>query len=382
MLRLKVLIKFVLFFMMTCSGLYSKQTTLSDFLDELSYKVVPAIQDRLNHNYYQPNQVEIDEIIRQLEKHHFDDIVAYGALDVESETASREQKVERFKRLRTILTTLTDEVRPILAENIDEVSKAGKVLGRIDGVLRNKFDYKGKNLCFLGEALSNSCLYANCNALSLIYYSVLKDMFNQPVVIVIRSEHMHIRWKFKNKYINWETTNGKVLSDNFYKEFLGSDYSLEIGNYDEVLATTYYNRGHDKEALGNAKGALQDYNTAIELNPKEAYAYNNRGCVKDKLRDIKGALQDYNTAIELNPKEAYAYNNRGYIKDKLGDIKGALQDYNTAIELNHKYVTAYYNRGLAKKKLGDKQGALKDFHMVETLGNQNVYGEIEELKGK
>ena len=67
------------------------------------------------------------------------------------------------------------------------------------------------------------------------------------------------------------------------------------------------------------KGAIEDFNKAIEINPQYAEAFNNRGIVKYNLGDKQGAIKDYNKAIEINPQYADAFNNRGQCKDNLGD---------------------------------------------------------------
>ncbi|TAE49148.1 MAG: tetratricopeptide repeat protein [Cytophagales bacterium] len=72
-----------------------------------------------------------------------------------------------------------------------------------------------------------------------------------------------------------------------------------------------------------------------------------------QLSTEKEAMQYYNKAIELNPKDANTYVNRGNFKSDLGDSQGAMQDFNKAIELNPKNAGAYYNRGLLKYRLED-----------------------------
>jgi Flp pilus assembly protein TadD len=130
------------------------------------------------------------------------------------------------------------------------------------------------------------------------------------------------------------------------------------------LAIAYNYRGILKgEKIGDSQGALADYNRAIQLNPNDAKAYNNRGILKaNKLGDIQGALAEYNRAIQLNPSEAIAYSNRGLLKaEKLGDIQGALADYDRAIQFNPSDTIAYYNRcSLKGRELGNIQGALAD----------------------
>ena len=55
--------------------------------------------------------------------------------------------------------------------------------------------------------------------------------------------------------------------------------------------------------------------------------------IKDKIEDFKGALEDYNIAIELKPNYSDAYHNRGIVKLELGDKNGACLDWSKAGEL-------------------------------------------------
>ena len=40
---------------------------------------------------------------------------------------------------------------------------------------------------------------------------------------------------------------------------------------------------------------------------------------------MQGAIQDYNKAIELDPKYAEAFFNRAFAKGNLGDLRGAIR---------------------------------------------------------
>jgi tetratricopeptide (TPR) repeat protein len=56
-------------------------------------------------------------------------------------------------------------------------------------------------------------------------------------------------------------------------------------------AEEYFDRGKAKYDLGDYRGAIQDYNKVMELNPNYAFAYLNRGVAKYALGDYKGAIQ-------------------------------------------------------------------------------------------
>jgi tetratricopeptide (TPR) repeat protein len=113
--------------------------------------------------------------------------------------------------------------------------------------------------------------------------------------------------------------------------------------------------------------ALEDYDKAIELNPKDALSYELRASYKHSyniivismensksefIRDCSGALADYNKAIELNPDDASIYNSRGNLKHfykSCQDLPGALADYNKAIELDPENKVAHKYRNLLKE---------------------------------
>ena len=100
-------------------------------------------------------------------------------------------------------------------------------------------------------------------------------------------------------------------------------------------------------------------------------------CKERDKGDKKGALEDYNKAIEINPKLAKAFYNRGSVKYNLGDKQGAIQDFNKAIEINPKFAEAFNNRGNAKYDIGDKEGACLDWSKAGELGYENAYEMIK-----
>ena len=145
------------------------------------------------------------------------------------------------------------------------------------------------------------------------------------------------------------------------------DYKGAIAGYDSAIrlkpdyAGAYYNRGIAKDNLGQHFAAIADYDSAIRLKPDSANAYYNRGIAKDNLGQHFAAIADYDIAIRLKPDSAEAYNNRGIAKRKLGQHFAAIADYDIAIRLNPDSAEAYNNRGFAKDDLGQHFAAIADF---------------------
>ena len=133
---------------------------------------------------------------------------------------------------------------------------------------------------------------------------------------------------------------------------------------------TLYQEGVNKYDTGNYEGAVEDFNQAIELDPKNALAYNKRGDAYYRLGDYEQAQADSSQAILLNPEDANAYFDRGFAFSELGKYKEAIADYTQAIKLNSQDAYAYYGRGLARTQLKDNKGAIGDFSKAIALKPQ------------
>ena len=145
------------------------------------------------------------------------------------------------------------------------------------------------------------------------------------------------------------------------------DYKGAIADFDSAIrlnpddAAAYLNRGSAKGQLGQRFAAIADYDSTIRLNPDYANAYYNRGLAKYNLGQHFAAIADFDSAIRLNPDDAAAYLNRGSAKGQLGQHFAAIADFDSAIRLNPDYAKAYLNRGLAKGQLGQHFAAIADY---------------------
>ena len=154
------------------------------------------------------------------------------------------------------------------------------------------------------------------------------------------------------------------------------DYRGAIAEYNKALESdannfeAYYRRGEAYYWLNDFQAAIADFDRVLRLNSNNAVVYFYRGYARGELKDYQAAISDYNQAIRLNPNLAEAYNNRGEARRNQGDYQAAISDYNEAIRLNPNYAYAYYNRGLAHRQLGDKQRAIADFQKAAELYRQ------------
>ena len=138
-------------------------------------------------------------------------------------------------------------------------------------------------------------------------------------------------------------------------------------------ADNYLKLGAQKFYQQDYRGALADYNRAIQLDSNFVEAYNYRGNLKqNKLKDYQGALADFNRAIQLAPSYALLHKNRGVLKfQKLQDYQGALADLDRAIQLAPNYAEAYGQRGgLKHEVLDDPLGGIADTQKAARLFKQ------------
>ena len=152
----------------------------------------------------------------------------------------------------------------------------------------------------------------NCLALTSLY-TVLGLRNSLDLAVLYSTEHILCELTIDSKHYPIETT-GK---DGF--NFANIDYSR--AGLNALVATAFISRGVAKSKLGLKKEAIEDYNRAIELEPKYADAFNNRGAAKSKLGLEEEAIEDYNRAIELYPNFQLARSNREIALEKYNSMK-------------------------------------------------------------
>jgi tetratricopeptide (TPR) repeat protein len=139
----------------------------------------------------------------------------------------------------------------------------------------------------------------------------------------------------------------------------------------EKFPSTKYalnNRGVALLAVGDTKGAIRDFERAIEIDPEYSKPFENRGGARLSQGDYPGAIEDFTQAIRLTPEgAATAFYNRGLAHDYLGNPVLAIEDYDEAIRLDPDLATAYYSRGSARGNIGDLAGAVDDFGRAAQL---------------
>lgn len=119
-------------------------------------------------------------------------------------------------------------------------------------------------------------------------------------------------------------------------------------------------RGSDLTLAGNIESAIEDFDAAIALVPKEALPRYNRGTAQLLGGNVKGAIEDFTLAIELDPEFVPAYVRRGEALHDLEDLDASLIDFDTALRLSPDDPDTLAQRATVRADRSDFDGAVHD----------------------
>jgi tetratricopeptide (TPR) repeat protein len=153
------------------------------------------------------------------------------------------------------------------------------------------------------------------------------------------------------------------------------DRLTETISADSTMLYPYLERALQRYESGYFKGAVEDYDKALEIEQKDEEIWLGRGLAREKLKDFEGAFSDYTKAIGLKEDFFKAWINRGNVLFKLERFSDAVEDFNVALIYQEDYAPAFYNRAMAKMKLKNKEGACADLKRAEELG-MKVQGKV------
>jgi len=117
------------------------------------------------------------------------------------------------------------------------------------------------------------------------------------------------------------------------------------------------------------KDSISLWNRQIAVYPgKVPHAYNLRGLAYDEQKRYREAIEDFDMAIALDPKNAYAYNNRGNARKSLGNFRQAIGDFLKAASLAPNLPEPYVNLSVAYSEIGEMELALAARQRANALG--------------
>jgi len=124
------------------------------------------------------------------------------------------------------------------------------------------------------------------------------------------------------------------------------------------------------QALNQHDDAVEAWNMAISINPRDANYYVNRGLSYSAFNANQKAMADFKMALAIEPDHAIARFNLTNLLETSGGL--GIATYDQLIENNPGFTSAYVNRAIAKLNEGDLQGAIEDYDMAITIDPHEI----------
>lgn len=118
---------------------------------------------------------------------------------------------------------------------------------------------------------------------------------------------------------------------------------------------------------GDYEGALQHFEVALSIDPKNAITHSNKANALKELNQLQLALEGYEKSITLDRGYAEAYNNKGNVLFLLDKFEDAIECYEKAISLNPTYADAYNGLGNSYSKRGNLTKAFENCEIARKL---------------
>lgn len=123
---------------------------------------------------------------------------------------------------------------------------------------------------------------------------------------------------------------------------------------------SYINRALVRYYRDDLRGAMDDYNMALYIEPADFIGHYNRGLLRMQLGDDNRAIEDFDFVLGVDPDNTMARFNRGLLREQVGDVLGAIDDYSRVLADYPNFEYGYQCRAAARRKVGDVKGATSD----------------------
>ncbi|MEO0394806.1 MAG: DnaJ domain-containing protein [Cyanobacteria bacterium P01_A01_bin.137] len=155
----------------------------------------------------------------------------------------------------------------------------------------------------------------------------------------------------------------EVLIDQVQRQRYDHTGTTEYNGSRPQTAHDFYLRGIQQTLARRYKGALADFDRAIELQPDLAEAYLRRAQVRYLLEDDAGVLADCQRLLQLSQlPQTYYY--LGLARYRLGYTESAIAAFTEAIAYEPDDPQAYFQRGIAHADIQEWDEAANDFQIA------------------
>ena len=156
---------------------------------------------------------------------------------------------------------------------------------------------------------------------------------------------------------------------------LATEIQLQCWRTDETLFShavavtqnneiAHLNLGVVYEKQGRTTEAMQEYRTALKINPRRAHTHNNIADLLDAAGLPDAALAEYEAAIALDPNALEAHLNFGILLVELNRFDEAAEQFKLAATLEPTDARPHYQMGKMLLKRGDDAAAIGELRLA------------------
>lgn len=178
----------------------------------------------------------------------------------------------------------------------------------------------------------------------------------------------------------WQKKGNTFFDQEKYEEAINCyDQAIEM---DPKNKWGLINKGSALLELLRFEEALSCFDKAVELYPKSVDAWCNKGFAFNGLDKFDDAVTAFDKAIEIKPKSADAWNGKGIVLANMEKYDGAIQAYDRATKIRPKFAWAWSNKGYALIEQGKSEEAIRCFSMALELDpkfSQAMHGKGDAL---
>ena len=116
--------------------------------------------------------------------------------------------------------------------------------------------------------------------------------------------------------------------------------------------------GDELRKLQRYSQALQAYEEALRMDPRNFYAWNGKGTTLYNQGNYKKALEAYQRATEIDPGNATVWVSAGLVLNRLGRYQQALVHFERALSIDPHYVPAWNGKADAQLDMNMPEEAL------------------------
>ncbi|MBE6217251.1 MAG: tetratricopeptide repeat protein [Bacteroidales bacterium] len=166
----------------------------------------------------------------------------------------------------------------------------------------------------------------------------------------------------------------RALADGKYAQAI-ENFNV-LSQLDTADYWTFFFRGIAKYNLGDLRGAKQDFDRSVRINPVFTSGYHYRGITESRFGNYEAALADLQKAIDLRPGFVGLYFSRGVTYFLSQQFENAVHDFDRYIRKEPKDPSAYLNRGASYLFLGDTLKAVSDYNKAIRLDRFDPEGYV------